>query len=109
MNAQPEIASAARNAAVWLGAVPVPRWANSSENSCCRKKKKQQQRDAERADDFRIDPQGDEELKDRDVDQIEDGADQQKHRSPYHEGDSSFHLLTRKKSPARPRRCRRSW
>ena len=32
------IASAARNAAIWFGAVPVPRCANSSEASCCRKK-----------------------------------------------------------------------
>ncbi len=39
INAHPEMASAARNAAVELGAVPVPRWENSSENSCCRKKK----------------------------------------------------------------------
>src|SRR6476660_6125001 len=39
MKAQPAMASAARNAAVWLGAVPVPRCWNSSENECCLKKK----------------------------------------------------------------------
>src|SRR5678815_5764078 len=39
MKAQPEMASAARNAAVWLGADPVPKCWNSSENECCLKKK----------------------------------------------------------------------
>src|SRR5207344_2201789 len=39
MKAQPAMASAARNAAVWLGAVPVPRCSNNSENACCRKKR----------------------------------------------------------------------
>src|SRR6185436_2644435 len=39
MKAQPAMASAARNAAVWLGADPVPRCSNNSENPCCRKKR----------------------------------------------------------------------
>ncbi|MCG3774661.1 MAG: hypothetical protein JW395_1485 [Nitrospira sp.] len=39
MKAQPATASAAKKAAVWLGAVPVPRCSNNSENGCCRKKK----------------------------------------------------------------------
>ena len=51
-------------------------------------KEEQQQRDTERADDFRIDPQGNKELKYSDVDQVEDGADQHEHRAPDHERDS---------------------
>ncbi len=49
-------------------------------------KEEQQQGDTKRADDFRIDAQRKKELKDRDVDQVENRANKHKHRAPDYEG-----------------------